>query len=299
MSQRARRQPHGRWLRARNRQARRLHDHCRPWRDQRGDRHRPGLLRFAAHARAIRSVCHTHAGEGLGSDPRTRRPGCGNIRIHRVQRHDPISGRAARIGCPCLCGVSRQPASSGPSVAASGRPPGTRRGRLEAAPRPVLADARSGGGRRGRGAPRAGKVSSDSRRRRRGRHAQCADCDRRVYRGSGSFHQRRQGDSSGIPPFVPGLLDPAEIEPAGSSRRRRGAAGWLASRPRRPLPAKARYFGRHHSDRHRSHGIDIDVFRGGAHCWLCAPASPAGSRRRIGREARCGSGISSQATSRI
>ncbi len=77
--------------------------------------------------------------------------------LHRVQRHDPISGRAARIDCSSLCGVSRQPASSGSSVAASGRPPGHRRGRLEDPPRSVLADARSGGDRRGRGSPRAGK----------------------------------------------------------------------------------------------------------------------------------------------
>ena len=55
-----------------------------------------------------------------------------------------------------------------------------------------------------------------------------ADRDRRAYRGSGSFHQRRQGDPSGIPSLVPGLLDRAEIEPAGSRRRRRGAAGGLA-----------------------------------------------------------------------
>src|SRR5205814_9684437 len=62
----------------------------------------------------------------------------------RVQRHGPISGRAAGIDCACLCCVSRQPAAPGTPVAASGRPPGARRGGVEDAARTVLADARSG-----------------------------------------------------------------------------------------------------------------------------------------------------------
>ena len=103
VSQRAGRQSHGRRLRARDRQARRLHHHRRPRRHQCGDRHRPGLLRFAAHAGALRRVRHAHAGERLGSGPRARRPGRGHRRIHRVQRDGPISGRAAGIDCSRLC----------------------------------------------------------------------------------------------------------------------------------------------------------------------------------------------------
>ena len=57
-----------------------------------------------------------------------------------------------------------------------------------------------------------------------------------------------------------------EGEPTGTGRRRRGVAGWLGSLGRRPLPVvETRNIGRPHSDRHRSDGTDIGVFRGGAH----------------------------------
>jgi 5-guanidino-2-oxopentanoate decarboxylase len=179
----------------------------------------------------LSGACATRTqGKGWGADPRTRRPGRGDGRVHRVQRHGPISGRAAGIDCPCLCGVSRQPAASGSSVAAAGHAPGSVTAGLEDPARPVLADARSGVDRRGRGSPRAGKAPADSRRRRRGRHAHGADRDRRADRGSGSFHQCRQGDSSGIPPLSLGCSIVQEGEPAGTGRRGRRAAGWLGSR---------------------------------------------------------------------
>ena len=52
-------------------------------------------------------------------------------------------------------------------------------------------------------------------------------------------------------------------------------AGWLGSRYGRQLPAETRYIGRNHSNRHRSHGTDFDVLRGGAHSGR-RPRSDAG-----------------------
>ena len=150
----------------------------------------------------LSGACATRThGKRLGSGPRAQRSGGGYGRVHRIQRHGPISRGGARVDRPRLCRVSRQPTPSGASVSAARRPPGNRRGRLEDPPFAVLADARSGGDRGGRGAPCAGKASSDSCRRRRGRHAHGADRHRRAYRGAGSLHQCGQGDPPGIPPL--------------------------------------------------------------------------------------------------
>ena len=191
----------------------------------------------------LSGACPTrHAGQGLGGDPRARRPGRRDRRVHRLQRDGPLPGGAAGADRPRLRHVSRQPASPGAPVAAPGCPPGTGRGRLEDPPRPVPADARSGGDRGGRGSPGAGQASADSRRRWRGRQRA------RHSPISPSASARRcwpptpaRASSRNPMRYRSAARSLQQAEPAGAGRGGRGAAGRLAGRPRRPLPAPPRY----------------------------------------------------------
>ncbi len=214
-----------------------------------------------------------------------------------------LSGRAAGVDCSCLCAVSRQPAASGASVAASGRAAGTGRGRL---------------------ADRAARLPCRCPIRRRSTEA--ADLLAQAKRplilvGGGAVGTREAltaiaehigapvlstNAGKGILPESHSLSLGCSIvqqgQPAGAGRRRRGAAGRLGSFGRRQLPADTRHIGRHHSHRHRSHGTDIGVFGRGAHSGRrpCRDARPVDRSRQPQADvaargrASSGSGTSSQ-----
>ena len=185
--------------------------------------------------------------------------------------------------------------------------PGAGRGRLEDPPHSLHADARSGGDRRGRGAPRAGQAPSDSRRRRRGRHARGAD-----------RHRRASSALRCLPPmpareyFRIRILCPW----AARSCRRRASRHWREADVVLLVGSQVSP-GDHFLPKLEIAGdiirIDIDPARtdigvrgGGAHSGgrprrdarPCRRPSPAASRRRSARRAKRGCGRSSRAMPR-